>query len=94
MTPYPEAEIQDLCRRLDIDPGFLRDCLAESVIEIQETDARLDLVNATTLRLRRLQRICHTLNVDLPVALLLNDLLQRVANLEKTLARRNRDTRI
>jgi hypothetical protein len=68
---YPKAAIHQLCVRLDIEDHFFMACLEESVIEIDETEGRLELANGTALRLRRLQRICLTFNVDVPVALLL-----------------------
>jgi len=83
MNEYSETAIQQLCERLQIETGFFIQCFQESVIEVEEIDGHLDLGNGTILRLRRLQRICHTFNVDLPVALLLSDLVHRVADLEE-----------
>ena len=87
MNAYSETDIQQLCRRLQIDTGFFQQCLDESVIEIQKQDDALELRNASALRLRRLQRLCDTLSIDPPVALLLSDLLRRVSELEAALAR-------
>ena len=87
MNAYPKEKIQDLCARLEIEADFFMECLEESVIEVREADDHLDLGNGSVLRLRRLQRICHTLSVEPPVAVLLNNLLKRVADLQKALAR-------
>ena len=72
--PRPsETAIRQLCGHLEIEEHFFIACLEESVIEIDETQGRLDLCNGTALRLRRLQRICLTFNVDVPVALMLSE---------------------
>jgi len=78
-----EYALQQLCLRLHIDSEFFMQCLQESVIAIHEIDGDFDLDNGTVLRLRQLERICDTLNVDLPVALLLLELTTRVAELEE-----------
>jgi hypothetical protein len=74
MPRPPEAAIRRLCEQLDIEDHFLISCLEESVIEVDEMEGRLELANGTVLRLRRLQRICMTFNVDLPVALMLSEI--------------------
>ena len=70
--PRPsEAAIHQLCENLEIEDHFLLACLEESLVELQEIEGRLEFANATALRLRRLQRICLTFNVDVMVALLI-----------------------
>jgi hypothetical protein len=64
-----EAAIHQLCARLEIEDHLFMACLEESIIEVDETEGRLELANGTALRLRRLQRICLTFHVDVPVAL-------------------------
>ena len=71
MSKPSEAAIHQLCVQLDIEEHFFMACLEESVIEVSETEGRLELANGTVLRLRRLQRICLTFDVDVPVALML-----------------------
>jgi len=83
MHEIPEAAIQELSRHLHVAAEFFVECLSESVIEIKEIDGHWDLRNGTVLRLRQLERICNTLNVQLPVALQIFDLTQRVAELEE-----------
>ena len=83
MSKYPKTAIIQLCRHLQIDSEFFVQCLHESVIEIHEIDGRLDMDNGTALRLRQLERICRTLKVELPIALLLLDLTNQVAELEE-----------
>jgi hypothetical protein len=56
---------------MEIEDQFLLACLEESVVELYEVEGRLEFANATALRLRRLQRICLTFDVDVTVALLL-----------------------
>jgi hypothetical protein len=74
MPKPPEAALHQLCAQLQIEEHFFIACLEESVIEVHELDGRLELANGTILRLRRLQRICLTFDVDIPVALMLSKL--------------------
>lgn len=83
MYSASDAPLKQLCERLQIAPEFFVQCLQESFVEIQEIDGRLDLGNGTVLRLRQLERICVTLNVDVSGAMLLLKLTQRVAELEE-----------
>ena len=84
--PKPsDPEIQKLCRVLHIDAGFFVECVRESAVEIEEIDGRVNLGNASALRLRRLERLCDALDVDVPVALLLLELTRRVDELEEKL---------
>jgi hypothetical protein len=89
MRAYPEAVIITLCERLRVQRGFLVQCLEESVVEVQEIQGHWDLSNGTALRLRRLERLCRALNVDVPTAKLILDLTQRVADLEEEVRRRD-----
>ena len=83
MNSPSDTALQQLCERLQIDPEFFVECLQESVVEMNETEGRLDLRNGTILRLRKLERICTTLDVDVSVALLVLQLTQRVTELEE-----------
>ncbi len=83
MPNATEAAIQQLCERLQIDSGFFAQCLQESVVEIHEVNGRWELANGTIIRLRRLERICNTLNVGVTAALLVLDLTQKVTDLEE-----------
>ena len=71
MPRRPEAAIHPLCENLEIEDHFFIACLEESVIDVDEVEGRLELANGPALRLRRLQRICLTFSVDVPVALLM-----------------------
>jgi hypothetical protein len=73
MRRLSEAAIRQLCEQLGIEGRFFMACLEESVIEVYETEGHLDLANGTILRLRRLQRICLTFEVDVPVAVMLSE---------------------
>ena len=87
MPPADPTRIRELCATLQVDEEFFVQCLEASVVEVHEVDGRLELANATVLRLRRLERICATLEVPLPAALMLSHLTQRVADLEDELNR-------
>jgi hypothetical protein len=76
MPRPPKAAIHQLCEQLEVEDHFLIACLEESIIEVHETEGQLVLTNGTILRLRRLQRICLTFEVDIPVALMLSKISQ------------------
>jgi len=69
-----EIAIRRLCEQLEIEDRFFLACMEESVIDVYEAEGRLELANGTILRLRRVQRICLTFNVDVPVALMLSEI--------------------
>ena len=70
--PRPsDLAIHQLSEDMEIEDQFLLACLEESVVELYEVEGRQEFSNATALRLRRLQRICLTFDVDVTVALLL-----------------------
>ena len=83
MPNVPDAVIQQLCERLQVNSDFLVQCIQESVIEIHEIDGHWELSNGTVLRLRQVERICSTLNIGLSGALVLLKLTQKVAELEE-----------
>jgi len=87
MPAYPENVIVILSERFHIERGFLAQCIAESVIEIHEVEGEWDLSNGTALRLRRLERLCQTLDVDVPAAKQILDLTERIADLENQIQR-------
>jgi hypothetical protein len=73
--PKPsEKAIRHVSKKLNVETHFLKGCLEASVVEVYELKGRMDLAHGTALRLRRLQRICLTFNVDLPIALMLSHL--------------------
>lgn len=85
MIELPEEVVQRLCRDLHLEASFFLECVRESVVKVEEVDGRARLGNASALRLRRLERICSALDVDVTVALLLLELTRRVDELEEKL---------
>jgi hypothetical protein len=83
MKKYPNAVIVQLSQRFEVGPGFLAQCLEESVIEVREVQGTWDLDGGTLLHLRRLQRICDTFDVEPAAAKLILDLTERIADLEE-----------
>ena len=83
MSRYPKEALVTLCQRLQIETEFFEACIEESVIELHESDGQLVVGNGTTLQLRKLERLCQTFHIDVPTAILLRDLRQRVAELEE-----------
>ncbi len=82
---HSDATIRKLCAQLDLDRDFVVQCLTESVAEVEEVNARLEFKDATLLRLRRVQRICLTFEVELSVALLLVNIHDHAADLRSQL---------
>jgi len=66
-----KKNLDQLSKRLNVETPFINACLEASIIEVYETKGRMDLGNGTALRLRRLQRICLTFEVDLHAAILI-----------------------
>jgi hypothetical protein len=87
MPAYPEMVLIRLSESLRVDRGFLTQCIEASVLEIQETDGAWGVSNGSVLRLRRLERLCHVFNVDVPVAKHILDLTDRLAELEEQVRR-------
>ena len=72
MAKLSKAAIRRLCEQLDLEDHFFLACLEESVIDVYAVEGRLEPANGTVLRLRRLQRLCLTFDVDVPVAVMLS----------------------
>ena len=87
MPAYPDVVLVRLSESLHVDRGFLVQCIEESVVEIHEVEGRWNLSNGTALRLRRLERLCHLLNVDVPVAKQILELTDRLGELEDEVRR-------
>jgi hypothetical protein len=91
MPAYPENVIVILSERFHVERGFLAQCIEESVVQIQEVAGEWDLSDGTALRLRRLERLCRTFEIDVPIAKRILELTERVALLEEQLRRRDID---
>jgi hypothetical protein len=82
---YSDKAIRALSKKLRVDQGLFIECVEASVVEIRETDGQLNLSNASALRLRRLERVCQTFDLEVDVAVMILDLVQRVTDLERRL---------
>ncbi len=87
MPAYPDVVLVRLSESLHVDRGFLVQCIEESVVEIHEADGHWNLSNGTALQLRRLERLCDVLNVEVPIAKHILDLTDRLAELENEVHR-------
>jgi len=85
MKNYSEAALEELGKQLQIEPEFIKECTHEASIEFLEDESGLGFANGSALRLRRLQRLCETFEIDLPVAALLAELTRRITALEDEL---------
>jgi len=76
-----------LARKLDITVEFLSDCVEYSAVRLVEIEDRVDLQEDSMLRLRRLQRVCNTFDVDACIGSMLLDMADRIAELERDIRR-------
>jgi hypothetical protein len=79
----PDAILVRLSESLRIEHGFLVQCIEESIVEIREGNVS----NGSVLRLRKLERVCRTFNVDVPTAKHILELTERLAALEEEIGR-------
>ncbi len=81
MQTYDPIELEDLSRRLHLDIGFLLACLESSDVTISADARPLELDHAMLHRLRRLQRLCETFQIDPLIAALLLDRTEQINQL-------------
>ncbi len=82
MHPVKRSQILKLSKMLLVEPQFLEQSIEECVIEIRVTDEEIELDQTAILRLRRLERVCGALEVDVGMAQLILTLRDRVSELE------------
>ncbi|MFH1723692.1 MAG: chaperone modulator CbpM [Elusimicrobiota bacterium] len=82
MRRVRRSQILRLSETLLIEPDFLQRSIEESVIEVRETDEGVELDRRALPRLRRIERVCRALGVDVGIAHLMLTLRDRVSELE------------
>ena len=81
MKPKKER-LQALTSRMEIELDFLAECLRQGALSFEE-DA--ELPPASWARLRRLERLCHSLSVDAYAGSIIVDLLERMEEMQREL---------
>ena len=83
----PEKErLKALASRMEIELEFLDECLRQGALSFEE-DAEEDaeFSPASLARLRRLERLCHSLGVDAYAGSIIVDLLERMEEMQREL---------
>jgi hypothetical protein len=78
MSSDEEQELHALAEHLGVDVEFLRECVRHGVIVPTETARSA----AQLARLRRLQRLCHGLELDVFAGAIIVELLERLDELQ------------
>jgi chaperone modulatory protein CbpM len=74
---------------IDVESGFLEECVRYGAVSLEEIpEGREEFTPAQLARLRRLQRICRSLEVDVYSGCIIVDLLERLDALERELQQR------
>jgi len=82
------ARLEVLAAQLELEDDFLRLCVAHGVVSVEELPEEPPLLPADRLaRLRRLQRLCRGLDVDVFAGAIIVDLLERLEERERDLER-------
>lgn len=86
MSPDSEdlSRFEELAAILGIETSFLRQCVWYEAIRLEDLrQERAELPPAQVARLRRLQRICHTLDIDVFAGCIIVDLVDRIDELQR-----------
>ncbi|HBL18182.1 MAG TPA: hypothetical protein DD417_15870 [Elusimicrobia bacterium] len=74
---------------IEVEAGFLEECVRYGAVSLEELPEGREVFTPVQLaRLRRLQRICRSLEVDVYSGCIIVDLLDRMDELERALERR------
>ena len=98
MRPDPEdpfqldesvrERLQMLAAILEIESAFLEQCVQYGAVRLEELpEDREKFAPAQLARLRRLQRICRSLDIDIFAGCIIVDLLGRIDGMEHELER-------
>lgn len=82
--------VELLAAHMGMEPSFLRDCLRIGALEEGDLPHEtLAVPPARLARLRRLQRLCLSLEVDVFAGAIIVDLLERLEDARRELERRS-----
>lgn len=72
----------------EVEPAFLEECVGYGTIRLEElSESRAELAPSQLARLRRLHRICRSLELDAFAGCIIVDLLDRMDGLQRQLER-------
>jgi hypothetical protein len=79
-----DARFEILAARLELEHDFLLLCVSHGVLRADELDERPDVLPPARLaKLRRLQRLCRGLDIDVYAGAIIVDLLERLDEMER-----------
>ena len=78
--------LQMLARVMEIESAFLEQCVRHGAVRLEDLpEDRAEFPPSELARLRRLQRICHSLDIDVFAGCIIVDLLDRMDKLQDEL---------
>jgi hypothetical protein len=86
-----EPELRLVAARLELDVEFLQECVRHGAVPAE--DLRRDIPPARSARVRRLQRICRGLDLDVYAGSIIVELLEQLDALRRDLDRLRPDAR-
>ncbi|PIP82113.1 MAG: hypothetical protein CO113_04180 [Elusimicrobia bacterium CG_4_9_14_3_um_filter_62_55] len=90
MKPRRE-QVEYLVEVTRIEAAFIEECLECGAVELKGSDpGSVEITPSHLAKLRRLQRICRDLDVDILAGSIIVDLLDRVDEMERELKWRRR----
>jgi hypothetical protein len=83
-----DARLELLAAQLELERDFLSLCVAHGVVRVEELpEDPAELPADRRARLRRLQRLCRGLDVDVFAGAIIVDLLERLDEMERDMER-------
>lgn len=83
MAKVRRKDIHRLSERLHVSEDLLVHCVEFALVEVEGHGKSIDLSAGTALRLRRLQRLSELLDIDVSVAALFLDQMEKITRLER-----------
>ena len=79
MSSARDDRLEELAEELEIELSFLRLCVQEGAVRLEDLTVEAPALSAPALaRLRRLERLCLSLDVDVFAGAIIVDLLERL----------------
>ena len=88
MSPGPEylSAFDELAALMEIEPAFLEQCVRHGAVRLADfVEERTEFIPSQLARLRRLQRICLGMDIDVFAGCIIVDLLEHMDGLQREL---------
>ena len=84
MSPDRDARLEELAANFELELSFLQLCVQEGAVRVEELTQEPPALSAAALaRLRRLERLCLSLDVDVYAGSIIVDLLERLEDMRR-----------